>query len=392
MVGNIATAATSTSPTQFAALCTDGSLTLNGRAAFTTDTLRVGSALTINSTTGANTFGATNVLGAFSTGSASTSANTFGPLWVGANATLSGSGVTTTQSFHVGGALSVNNPVSITNSFGPTYVVGAFSTPTTARSTNQFDALWVNGAVTLNGLTTTNTTALHVGGNFIISGPTTINTFGPVFVIGYVDWRGTFSVETTDYTDATAAPAPMWIGGTNLSNNNNGFYRAGGPYNDEYGDTFVVFRVTWASAGGTSAVNCPLIATTEMITTSNTINFGTMVTDANHPNPRPMTLYMVCDNDGYYTQTCNWGSTGQFYGLMMLFEAGITITNGNTTAPAVVGSVLTIGGDNGLRLQNNAQIAYCQDVVDWVFFPTVSTSTVTQTVRGTWQELSPGQP
>ena len=51
-----------------------------------------------------------------------------------------------------------------------------------------------------------------------------------------------------------------------------------------------------------------------------------MVTDAAHPNPRPMTLYMVCDNDGYYTQTCNWGSTGQFYGLMILFEAGITIS------------------------------------------------------------------
>ena len=217
------------------------------------------------------------------------------------------------------------------------------------RSTNQFDALWVDGDVTLNGLTTTNTTALHVGGDFIISGPTSINTFGPVFVIGYVDWGGTASVKTTDYTNATAAaPAPMWIGGTNPATTL-GFNRTGGPYNDEYGDTFVVFRVTWASTGGTSTVNCPLFATTEMITTSNAINFGTMVTDAAHPNPRPMTLYMVCDNDGYYTQTCNWGSTGQFYGLMILFEAGITISNGNATAPAVVGSVLTIGGDNGLQ-------------------------------------------
>ena len=57
-----------------------------------------------------------------------------------------------------------------------------------------------------------------------------------------------------------------------------------------------------------------------------------------------------------------------------------------------MGSVLTIGGDNGLRINNNAQIAYCQDVVDWVFFPTVSTSTVTQTVPGTWQELSASTP
>jgi len=196
-----------------------------------------------------------------------------------------------------------------------------------------------------------------------------------------VNWGGSATVKTTDYVDTAALPAPMWVGGV--------FTRNGGPYNDEYGDTFVVFQVNFASAGGSSTVMCPLFATTEMITTSNNINFGTMVTDLAHPHPRPMTLYMVCDNDGFYTQTCNWGSTGQFYGLMILFEAGITLQNGCASGPAVVGSVLTIGGDNGLQLNNSAQIAYCQDVVDWVFFPTVSTSTVTQTVSGTWQELSP---
>ena len=391
VVGDVVTTATSTSATKFGALWTDGNLTRNGSGAFTTDTLHVGKALAIGSTAGANTFASTYVVGAASTTSTSTSANTFGALWVDRGVTLSGSGVTTSSSLHVGGALSINNPNAITNSFGPTWVVGAYSTPSTGRSTNHFGALWVDGDMTLNGLTTTNSTALHVGGDFIMSGPTSINTFGPIFVIGYVDWNGAFSVKTTDYTDATAAPAPMWIGGTNLNNNNTGFYRAGGPYNDEYGDTFIVFRVTWTTSVP-SSVNCPLFATTEMITTSGDVDFGTMVTDASHPNPRPMTLYMVCDNDGYYTQTVNWGSTGQFTGLMILFEAGITLSNGNPIAPAVVGSVLTIGGDNGLRIEDNAQIAYCQDVVDWVFFPTVSTSTVTQTVPGTWQELSAGSP
>ena len=61
---------------------------------------------------------------------------------------------------------------------------------------------------------------------------------------------------------------------------------------------------------------CPLFATTERITTSGDIDFGTMVVyptdpDPTHTKPRPMTLYMVCDNDGLYTQTCLWNSTGQ---------------------------------------------------------------------------------
>ncbi len=385
VVGDVVTTASSTSPTTFGALWTDGNMTLNGRGATTTDTLHVDRALTISSTVGKNTFASTYVLGAFSTNAGSTSLNDFGPLWVEGNVTLNGSGATTTDSLHVGGALSIHSP-AITNQFGPTYVIGAFDTATTSASTNQFGALWVDGSVTLNGTTTTISTALHVGGDFTIDGPVSTNTFGPIYVIGDVNWHHAATVKTTDYTDSTEPPGPMWIGGI--------YTRDGGPYNDEYGDTFVVFQVNWSSDSGVhSSVICPLFASTEQITTNGDIDFGTMVTyptdpDPNHTKARPMTLYMVCDNDGYYTQTAQWNSTGQFTGLMILFEAGITIQNGNPTKPAVVGSVLTIGGDNGLKLNNNAQIAYCQDVIDWVFFPTVSTSTVTQTVPGTWQELS----
>ncbi len=400
VIGDFSTSAGATSTTTFGPLWVDGKVTLGGSGNTTATTLRVVGAggLAINSTTGTNDFGGTAtggsayITGPLTTAATSSSPNKFGALWVDGGVTLNGSAATTSSSLHVGGALSINNTVAITNSFGSTWVVGAFNTPSTCRSTSHFFALWVDGGVTLNGLTTTNSTALHVGGNFIISGPTSVNTFGPIFAIGYVDWEGAATVKTTDWTDSNvpaADPAPMWIGGHD--GNNVGFDRTGGPYNDEYGDVFVVFRVTWASTG-VSTVNCPLFATTEMITTSGAITFGTMVTDVAHPDPRPMTLYMVCDNDGYYTQTCDWGSTGQFYGLMILFEAGITISNGNPAAPAVVGSVLTIGGDNGLRLQNNAQVAYCQDVVDWVFFPTVATTTVTQTVPGTWQELSANSP
>ena len=382
VVGSFSTSAASTSANTFGPLWVDGGMTLGGSGATSAASLHVGATgLTINSTTGTNALGPAYVMGPFLTNSASTSPNTFGALWVDGNATLNGSGATTTSSLHVGGTFSINSP-TITNAFGPTYVVGAFGTTSTSTSTNHFGALWVDGSVTLygplNGLaTTTNTTALHVGGDFTIDGPATTNTFGPVYVIGDVNWHRAASVKTTDYTDATEKPAPMWIGGV--------FTRDGGPFNDEYGDTFVVFQVNFTPSIGHSQVLCPLMATTERITTSGDIDFGTMTTTP----ARPMTLYMVCDNDGLYTQTALWNSTGQFYGLMILFEAGITIQNGNATKPAVVGSVLTIGGDNGLKMNNNAQIAYCQDVIDWVFFPTVSTSTVTQTVPGTWQELSP---
>jgi hypothetical protein len=383
VIGDFVTNAASTSPNTFGALWVDGNLTLNGRGATTTDTLHVGKSFAINGTVGANQFESTYVIGAFSTSAASTSVNTFGPLWVDGAVTMNGSGATTSDDLHVGGSLTINSP-AITNTFGPTYVIGAFGTTSTSTSTNHFGALWVDSNVTLNGplngLTTTNTTALHVGGDFTIDGPASTNTFGPIYVIGDVNWHQAATVKTTDYLDATADPGPMWIGGV--------FTRDGGPFNDEYGDTFVVFQVNFTPSSGHSQVLCPLLATTERITTSGDIDFGTMTTDP----ARPMTLYMVCDNDGLFTQTAQWGSTGQFYGLMILFEAGITLQNGNATKPAVVGSVLTIGGDNGLRINNNAQIAYCQDVIDWVFFPTVSTSTVTQTVPGTWQELSPRGP
>jgi len=399
VIGAFSTSVGSTSANTFGPLWVDGSATLSGSGSNTATSLRVvgSGGLAINSTIGTNALGSAYITGNLTTAATSTSPNTFGSLWVDGAVTLNGSGATTPifngiGSLHVGGAFSINSP-AITNQFGPTYVIGAFSTTSTSTSTNHFGALWVDGNVTLNGplngLTTTNTTALHVGGDFTIDGPASTNTFGPIYVIGDVNWHKAATVKTTDYTDATEKPGPMWVGGV--------FTRDGGPFNDEYGDTFVVFRVNFTPNVGHSTVLCPLFATTEMITTSGDIDFGTMVVyptdpDPTHTKARPMTLYMVCDNDGLYTQTAQWNSTGQFTGLMILFEAGITLQNGNATKPAVVGSVLTIGGDNGLKINNNAQIAYSQDVIDWVFFPTVSTSTVTQTVPGTWQELSPNGP
>jgi hypothetical protein len=389
VVGN--TTVGGTSPNQFGAFVTDGSVTLSGTGTGTGATFSslyagsTGSTLTLSSNTAPNQLGNAYVKGAVSSTSAKTSPNTFSSLWTDNNLTLNSSGAMTTNSLHVGGAMSINSPV-ITNAFGSAWVVGNLSTTSSSTSTNNFLALWVDGALTLSGATTTHAKATHVAGDFTIDGPTSINQFGPIYCAGDVDWAGLASVQTLDYTNADLAQAaqPMWIGGT--------LTREGGSFNDVYGNSFVVFRVNFTPTSGHSTVMCPLLATTEMITTSGDVDFGTMVTDGIHTMPRPMTLYMVCDNDGLYTQTGNWGSTGQFYGLMVFMEAGIKITTGNVSKPAVVGSVMSIGGDYGVTVDGNAQVAYCQDVIDAVSGTLVTTSTTTQAVPGTWQELSPNEP
>jgi hypothetical protein len=380
--GNL-TLGTSGTTYNFQQLTVTGDLTISSTAVVT-GTLRVTGRLIVNgSSPGGTGFGDAYVIGAITISGSGTRA--FQDLWTDNNLTITGTGAVTCTSLHVGGALSIGN-TGVTNSFGSTWVVGNMSTTSTATSSNNFLALWVDGTLTLNGTTTTYTKALRVTGDFTISGPTSVNKFGPIYAAGNVNWGGAASVQTLDYTnsDPMQDPQPMWVGGV--------YTRNGGPFNDIYGNSFVVFRVNVTSSTGHSTIMCPLLATTEMITTSGNVDFGTMVTDVNHPAPRPMTLYMVCDNDGYYTQTANWGSTGQFTGLIVLMEAGIDVTTGNVSAPAIVGSILSIGGDAGVTLEGNAQVAYCQDVIDAVSGTLVTTSTTTQVVPGSWQELSPTDP
>jgi hypothetical protein len=372
------------STNQFGPLWVDGSLALNGTGATSATTLHVGTGgLSINSTTGANSFGSTYVIGNLATTATSTSSNTFGPLWVDGSVTLNGGGTTHSTALHVGTlGLSINSPTT-TNTFDSAYVIGPFTTTSTSTSTNGFGPLWVDGAVTLSSKAATNATALHVGGAFTINSPVTTpaitDRFGCVYVVGNVNWGGGASVQTA-LSDG-AVPGPMWIGGV--------FTRNGGPFADVYGDTFVVFKVNFTPTSGHSSVMCPLLATTEMVTTSGDIDFGTMVTDpVVFTKPRPMTLFTVVD-DIYYTQTVNWGSTGQFTGLMILLEQGINISTGNATKPAVVGSVQSIGGDGGVTIGGNAQVAYCQKVIDAVKGVIRTTITITEPVSGTWQELSP---
>ena len=89
----------------------------------------------------------------------------------------------------------------------------------------------VNGNLTLNGNAHTNATALYVGGNFTISGPSGTSQFGPIYVGGTVNWGGALTVETTDYLDASKEPAPMYVTGS--------FTSAGGPFSHVLGPTYV---------------------------------------------------------------------------------------------------------------------------------------------------------
>ena len=76
---------------------------------------------------------------------------------------------------------------------------------------------------------------------------------------------------------------------------------------------------------------CPLLSTTEQTTTSGYVTFGSRTS--------PMTYFMQCDNDGGYHNTCDWGSKGTFYGLMVIMEASIEISGGNGINPNIEGAV-----------------------------------------------------
>jgi len=236
-----------------------------------------------------------------------------------------------------------------------------------------FKSLYVTGDLTLNGNTHTNCTSLYVGGNFTISGPSGTSKFGPIYVGGKVNWGGQLSVQTTDYTDASKAPGPVYVVGD--------FIVGGGPYSHVLGPTWVQGTIPITDhaidiSGNASQILCPLMATTERIRTSGSLNFGTLA--------QPMILYMVCDNDGLYTNTCLWGSNGTFTGLMVLMEAGINLPGGNGSQTDFVGAIFSI---KDITFGGNTGVCYNQTVIDNLSNLTSTTST--SQIPGTWQELSP---
>jgi hypothetical protein len=426
-------------------------LTLTDNIKVSAKSLRVGGTLTINNVTTTQVTdsftgpvyvagtGASSVAGkvtisgptSFYTAGALTLSNTsttVGQLFALGNLSLSGnSPVTVTGSAYTGGLLSISGATSaITDQFGSVYVAGTGTGGSSVAGTVTLNAtswLYAAGALTLSntatniGVVTTlpypgllyaagnltlsgNTTAKarpFVGGNFTISGASSpvTNTLGPIYVVGDAVWSGKASVNSTrTYLDAktslpVTAPGPLWVRRL----------QASGTYNHVLGPTWVngysdTSNTVSFSSDTASTVMCPLLATTEQTTTSGKVDFGTRT--------KPMVYYMVCDNDGGYVNTCDWKSTGTFYGLMLLMEARIEFTGSNGTPPSVEGAVFcgvpsnnsynnpnnNIPSGSDITL-NNASVAYSQAVIDAVTNKSLVTlTTITQVIPGSWQQLS----
>jgi hypothetical protein len=309
-------------------------------------------------------------------------------------------------------------PTGTTFNFKSLYVKGDLSLGAGTWSSSQSGPTFKNDTWTPTsgtGNVEVNATAVYVQGNFTIGGASSAFTdqLGPICVernpartfssdpTGSCYWNGTTSVDTTyTHTDSTTGlqvtePGPVWVGFR---------LKVSGTFTDTLGDTWVnggadtnnTVLFAGPSSGSASQLWCPLLATTEQTMTKGLINFG----DRTHP----MTYYMMCDNDGGYVNTCDWGSTGTFYGLMVIMEASISISGGNGTTPNIEGAIFcgspdysgktqpavgTIASTDDITLQGNSTAAYNQAIIDLVANKSITTTTLTTTVvPGSWQQLS----
>ncbi len=115
-----------------------------------------------------------------------------------------------------------------------------------------------------------------------------------------------------------------------------------------------------------------------------------------------MVFFYMCDNNGIYPQVVDWASTGTFYGLMVINESTIDFHGqANGGPPAVEGAVFagcpydpthTSGMSmSDIVLEDYDSIAFNQGVLAAVATTSSIKTTilVTQTVPGSWQQLSP---
>ena len=387
----------------FRRLYVAGNLTLTGPVTVNATSLYVGGTLTVNNTT------------------TTTVTNSFGPLYVNGTSasSVSGRANVTTTSARVRGAFTITNATTtaLTDQFGSLYVDGALGVsgpvtvncptslysggsttitgPTSGSVTDQFGVVYCvdefnlvnNVQVNSGDVVVTGTPANGTDTTFGISGATSpmVNNVGRVWVSGIANWSGTSSLRVG--VDGLGERLPMWIGILNRS----------GTFSDVYGPMWAVgnagtstvaVRFTGPSSGPASTVLCPLLGTTEKAVTTGKVDFGTFAA--------PMVYYMMCDNDTLYSNTCDWGSTGTFYGLMVVMEACLRITGGDGVTPAVVGAVFngtpyksgTSPSVNDITLTGASTVAYSQAILEAIISTSIkTTTTVTQLVPGSWQQL-----
>jgi hypothetical protein len=290
-----------------------------------------------------------------------------------------------TKTYTFTSPLAVSGALTLSTSGGSAFPAGTIF---------NFQNLNVNGGLTITGNLTVTSTALYVTGAFTISGTTTAITdsFGPTYVTGTVDWNG--SSTTTNRLAIKTGAFFAKIFGVDTVSNNSGYDGSSGPTDITLGPTWIngdagtgdiAVDFSGPSTGTASTVMCPVLATTEQTHSNGLINFGTQVS--------PMIYFMQCDNDGLYSNTMQWDSTGEYFGLMILFEAEACITGGNDgTHPNIMGAVLegtpSGGGDSGtdITMSGNSSICYNQAVINNCTSDSLRTVTIAP-VPGTWEQI-----
>jgi hypothetical protein len=231
-----------------------------------------------------------------------------------------------------------------------------------------FHSLYVTGNLTVQSGGQMNATSLYVGKNFTVSGTGMTQSCGPTYVGGYVSWNSNASVLTTNYLDSSAPAGPLYVVGS--------FTSAGGPFNDVLGDTYVGGTVTFS--GNNANISCPLLVTPSQVTTSDSGNFGTVT--------QPMVLLGLPGSGA----AMNLGAHGTFTGLLINMGGGVNLNNdGNSQPPNnfsffIDGAVMATGD---VDFNNNGNVGYNPTPLQNLDL--TATTTSTNVLPGTWQELSP---
>jgi hypothetical protein len=231
--------------------------------------------------------------------------------------------------------------------------------------TANFRSLYVTGNLTVGASGAMHATALYVGGTFTVAGTDKTQTCGPTYVGGSVSWNSNASVETTNYLDATAAPAPLYVVGN--------FTSSAGPFYHKLGPTYVGGTVTFS--GNNAQILCPLFVADGKITTSGSCTIGTVAD--------PVMLLELNDSDGTAT-SIDLNGNGMITGLIVNMDGGVNL--GNSGTPYLVRGAVFSTGDITYT-NGGCQVCYDPNAMGNLDV-TASTST-TNIVPGTWQELSP---
>ena len=387
-----------------------GAMSVTGNASLTTTSVLANSSLTINNTNSTATsagLGNVRTVGAFSV--SGPVALTTTALYSGSSLTIGNTGTTVNDNLgaiYAVGDLDVSGNVNVS---APSYLYGDgdvdFTGPSTGTTTDEFGLVYTSGTsktLTFSGNVQIHATSVVANGDFTIGGatiPTVKHWLGQVFVAAFssssnpsanhgdVNWSGTASVTSKNWWAQAEPPQPMWLGR---------YFRRDGTYNDVYGKiwvpgnsgTSVVFDTDGTQK---STVLCPLLCTTEKTQVSGWVDFGLRT--------QPMVYFFMCDNNGIYPQVVDWASTGTFYGLMVINESTIRFHGqSNNQIPSVEGAVFagcpydpthTSGMSmSDIVLEDSCSIAYNSDVVGAVSTSSLRTTTVvTRTVPGSWQQL-----